>query len=72
MTDHRVIVDYKGFKLTGVNFAGRWNVTVMSEQPGLLTLVPQNSTVHAENKDQAFALARGVAEDALRSRPRPA
>ena len=71
MTDHRVIVDYKGFKLTGVNFAGRWNVTVMSDQPHLLTLVPQNSTVHAAGKDEAFALARDVAEDALRSRPRP-
>ncbi len=71
MADHRVVIDYKGFKLTGVNFGGRWNVTVMSSQPRLLGLVPQNSTVHAEGKDEAFALARGVAEDALRSRLRP-
>lgn len=71
MTDHRVIVEYKGFRLTGVEFSGRWNVTVMSDLPRLMTLVPQNSTVHAGAKDEAFALARGVADAALRSRPHP-
>lgn len=72
MTDHRVIMDYAGFKLVGIEFAGRWNVSVSSEAPHLLALVPQNSTVSATSKDEAFALARGVADNALRSRSRPA
>ncbi len=72
MTDHRVILEYKGFELTGVEFAGRWNVTVGSKSPRLLALVPQNSTVHAADKDEAFSLARGVAENALRRSSDPA
>ena len=71
MTDHRVILEHKGFELIGIEFAGRWNVTVGSKSPRLLALVPQNSTVHAADKDEAFALARDVAENALRPRSPP-